>query len=201
MDCGPSDSSVHGFPRQEHWGGLPFLTPWCIPNPGIEICISCIDRQILYHWATREALLYSWLGIITASEKRGKGRKTEGRGLRKEQEQEQDDGKIRIRAERCKNHIDEYFEPHLSHFIMGGSMIQYNIWVAVERYFLTWVSNFTSLNFSFHADKMTLHDHKHQKIVLWVKLMGFFKVLYFSKNVKKNFKKMETILKSCLYTF
>ena len=25
-----------GFPRQEHWSGLPFLSPAEIPNPGIE---------------------------------------------------------------------------------------------------------------------------------------------------------------------
>ena len=25
-----------GFSRQEHWSGLPFLTPWDLPSPGIE---------------------------------------------------------------------------------------------------------------------------------------------------------------------
>ena len=25
-----------GFPRQEHWSGLPFLTPEDLPDPGIE---------------------------------------------------------------------------------------------------------------------------------------------------------------------
>ena len=55
--------------------------------------------------------MYSLLATITASKKRGKGRKTEGRGLRKEQEKEKDDGKIRRRVARCKNNIDEYFEP------------------------------------------------------------------------------------------
>ena len=25
-----------GFPRQEYWNGLPFLSPRVIPNPGIE---------------------------------------------------------------------------------------------------------------------------------------------------------------------
>ena len=25
-----------GFPRQEYWSGLPFLTPRDLPNPGIE---------------------------------------------------------------------------------------------------------------------------------------------------------------------
>ena len=25
-----------GFPRQEHWNGLPFPSPWDLPNPGIK---------------------------------------------------------------------------------------------------------------------------------------------------------------------
>ena len=25
-----------GFPRQEYWSGLPFLSPGDLPNPGIE---------------------------------------------------------------------------------------------------------------------------------------------------------------------
>ena len=25
-----------GFPRQEYWSGLPFSSPWDLPNPGIE---------------------------------------------------------------------------------------------------------------------------------------------------------------------
>ena len=25
-----------GFPRQEHWGGLPFPSPGDLPDPGIE---------------------------------------------------------------------------------------------------------------------------------------------------------------------
>ena len=36
MDCSPQGSSVHGFPRQQHWGGLPFPSPGIFPNPGIE---------------------------------------------------------------------------------------------------------------------------------------------------------------------
>ena len=41
-----------GFPRQEYWSGLPF------PSPAPISCVSCIRRQILYHWATCEALIY-----------------------------------------------------------------------------------------------------------------------------------------------
>ena len=25
-----------GFPRQEYWNGVPFPTPWDLPDPGIE---------------------------------------------------------------------------------------------------------------------------------------------------------------------
>ena len=41
-----------GFPRQKYWSGMPF------PSPGDWTCVSCascIGRQILYHWAAREA--------------------------------------------------------------------------------------------------------------------------------------------------
>ena len=49
-----------GFPRQEYWNGLPFLSPEDLPNPGSKL-ISGIGRQIAYHWATREALLrFTW---------------------------------------------------------------------------------------------------------------------------------------------
>ena len=46
------------FSRQEYWSGLPFPTPGNLPHPGIKptSCVSCIGRQILYHWATWEAL-------------------------------------------------------------------------------------------------------------------------------------------------
>ena len=36
MDYSPPGFSVHGFPRQEHWSGLPFLFPGDIPNPGVK---------------------------------------------------------------------------------------------------------------------------------------------------------------------
>ena len=39
MDCSPPASSVHGFPRQEYWSGLPFPSPRDLPDPGIE-CTS-----------------------------------------------------------------------------------------------------------------------------------------------------------------
>ena len=45
-----------GFSRQEHWSGLPFLSPGGSFRSRDQTCISCMGRQILYHWATREAL-------------------------------------------------------------------------------------------------------------------------------------------------
>ena len=45
------------FPRQEYWSGLPFPSPGNLPDPGIQTRVSCIDRQILYHWTTWQSLL------------------------------------------------------------------------------------------------------------------------------------------------
>ena len=41
-----------GFSRQEYWSGLPFPDSRDLPDPGVEpiSCVSCIGRQILYHW-------------------------------------------------------------------------------------------------------------------------------------------------------
>ena len=36
MDCSPPGSSVHGFPRQEYWIGLPLPPPGGLPDPGME---------------------------------------------------------------------------------------------------------------------------------------------------------------------
>ena len=45
-----------GFPKQEYWSGLPFLS---LGN--LLTCVSWIGRHILYHWATREAKMhYIW---------------------------------------------------------------------------------------------------------------------------------------------
>ena len=43
------------FSRQEYWSGLPFPSPGHLHNPGDWTHVSCIGRQILYHWATQEA--------------------------------------------------------------------------------------------------------------------------------------------------
>ena len=44
-----------GFSRQEHWNGLPFLLLGLF-QPRDRTLISCIGRQILYYWATWDAL-------------------------------------------------------------------------------------------------------------------------------------------------
>ena len=36
MDCSPSGSPVHGFPRQEYWSGLPLPSPEDLPDPGLK---------------------------------------------------------------------------------------------------------------------------------------------------------------------
>ena len=50
-----------GFSRQEYWSGLPCLPPTQGSNQCLQRLLYC--RQILYHWATREALRVPWLGI------------------------------------------------------------------------------------------------------------------------------------------
>ena len=55
MDCSPSGSSVRGFSGKKNTGvgchSLPQGSSW----PRDWTHIPCIDRWILYHWATREA--------------------------------------------------------------------------------------------------------------------------------------------------
>ena len=43
-----------GFP-QEYWSRLPFPSPGDLSHSRDQTCVSWIGRQILHHWATREA--------------------------------------------------------------------------------------------------------------------------------------------------
>ena len=54
LDFSPPGSSVHGISQQNYWSKLSFFPPGDLPNPEIKpaCCISCIDRQLLYHSAT-----------------------------------------------------------------------------------------------------------------------------------------------------
>ena len=40
------------FSRQEYWSGLPCPPPGDLRHPGIKPYVSCICRQVLYHWAS-----------------------------------------------------------------------------------------------------------------------------------------------------
>ena len=60
--CNPMDRSRQpplsmGFPRQEYWSGLPFLSPGNLPDPGIELASPIIGSQILYHSKVREVVI------------------------------------------------------------------------------------------------------------------------------------------------
>ena len=57
-DCSPPGSSIHGIlqARILSWVAIPFSRGSSWPRDHTCIsCISCIGRQILYHWATWEA--------------------------------------------------------------------------------------------------------------------------------------------------
>ena len=59
MDCSPWGSSVHGIfqARILEWVVISYFRGSSRPKDQILVsCISCFGRQILYHWATREAL-------------------------------------------------------------------------------------------------------------------------------------------------
>ena len=57
--CDPIDGSHQaplsmGLSRQERWSGVPFPSP-DLSDQGIEpMSVSCIGKQVLYHWATKE---------------------------------------------------------------------------------------------------------------------------------------------------
>ena len=60
VDCSPSGSSVYGISQARilEWVAISFsrgssqFRDWT--------CISCIGRQILYHWTTREYFFHYW---------------------------------------------------------------------------------------------------------------------------------------------
>ena len=59
MDCSPSGFSVHGIfqARILEWVAISSSRGSSQCRVWIHICVSWIDRRILYHWATWEALL------------------------------------------------------------------------------------------------------------------------------------------------
>ena len=54
IDCNRQSPLSMGFPRQESWSGLHFLSRGS-SLPRDQTRISCIGRRVLYHWATTEA--------------------------------------------------------------------------------------------------------------------------------------------------
>ena len=42
MNCSPPGSSVHGFPKQEYWSGLPFPSLGDLPDPGIGCAVPAL---------------------------------------------------------------------------------------------------------------------------------------------------------------
>ena len=36
-----------GFPGQEYWSGLPFASPWDLPNPGIKHSAPALQAESL----------------------------------------------------------------------------------------------------------------------------------------------------------
>ena len=65
-DCSPPGSSVHGSlqARIPEWVSISFSrgSSW----PRDQTWISCIDRRILYHWATREAQIVVYYILSSA---------------------------------------------------------------------------------------------------------------------------------------
>ena len=62
MNCSPAGLSVHGIyqVRILEWVAMPSRGSSWLRN---WTCVSCIGRQILYHWATRGAPIDSWSSL------------------------------------------------------------------------------------------------------------------------------------------
>ena len=61
MDCSPPGSSVHGIVQARILEWVAISSSRRSPQLSDWTHISCIGRRILYHWATREAQLLSYL--------------------------------------------------------------------------------------------------------------------------------------------
>ena len=67
MDCNLPGSSVHEISQARilEWVSISFSRASFWPRDGIRL--SCIGRQILYCWATREPLFHWWYCVITGT--------------------------------------------------------------------------------------------------------------------------------------
>ena len=64
MDCSPPGSSVHGIfqARTLEWVAISYSRGYSqLRDRTCVSCVSYIDRQILYHWATWEALQMTYI--------------------------------------------------------------------------------------------------------------------------------------------
>ena len=50
-----------GFPRQEHWSGLPFPSPGHPPNPGIKPRSSALQADSLPSEPSRKPIISPWI--------------------------------------------------------------------------------------------------------------------------------------------
>ena len=53
MDCNPPGSSLYRISQERILEGLSFPSPGHFFQPRDWTCVSCVGRQILYHWATQ----------------------------------------------------------------------------------------------------------------------------------------------------
>ena len=69
MGYNQPDSSAHGISQERtlKWVGIYFSRESSRPRD--QTCVSCIDRQILYHWVTRETQIYTSRVIKVAGTK------------------------------------------------------------------------------------------------------------------------------------
>ena len=68
MDCSPPGSSVHGILQARILKWVALSSSRGSSQPRDWTCVSCIGRRILYHWATKEALLIYVLAHLKWSE-------------------------------------------------------------------------------------------------------------------------------------
>ena len=63
MDCSPPGSSVHGISQAKVLECVAISFFRKPSTPRNQTCVPCVGRQILYHWATKEAQLYLWTSV------------------------------------------------------------------------------------------------------------------------------------------
>ena len=100
MDCSPPDSSVHGIfqARTLEWAAISFSRGSSQSRDWI--CVSCIGRWIVYHWATWEAPKSYSAALQKHSnfeEPRRQGKKVYG----KSEGEEKPEGEVSLGWEEC----------------------------------------------------------------------------------------------------